>query len=277
MVLRIASQPRATDTVGAMSLTEDAPVRPVRRRAAVSPPGSARRASPWWWLVLASSLVLLLAAAVMGVWWAASSERREVRYRVIGTLSAIELELDDADVEIVGGEAGPIQVVRTEEFAFGRPPRDEHGVQDGVLRISSSCPDAIVGTCRASYRLLVRDNVQVSVRSSTGRVRIAGLNGSARIETGSGPIAVDGFCGFRLTATSGSGDVRGAADCSPDRMELRSASGDVHAIVPTGRYRVDANTDRGSVQVRNLIPSEDASFTVQAISGGGDVLVEGRG
>jgi Putative adhesin len=227
--------------------------------------------------VLGCAVALAGVLAVMGIWWAASSERREVSYRVIGTLSAIELDLDDAGVEIVGGESGPTRVTRTEEFAFGRPPRDSHVVREGVLRIRSTCPDTVVGTCRAAYRILVGHNVQVNVRSSTGRVRVSGLRGSARIETGSAPIVVDGFCGFQLTATSGAGDVRGAADCSPDRMELRSAGGDVQAIVPTGRYRVDANSDRGTVTVRNLVQSEDASFAVQAISGAGDVLVEGRG
>ena len=252
-------------------------MRQVPRRPGVRLPGRARRATPWLWLVLCSAVVLVVAGAVLGAWWIASSERREVSYRVIGTLSTIELDVDEASVEIVGGEAGPIQVVRTEEFAFGRPPRDDHAVENGVLRIRARCPDTVVGTCRASYRVLVSDNVQVSVRSSTGRVRIAGLNGSARVETGSGPIAVDGFCGFQLTATSGAGDVRGAADCSPDRMQLRSAEGDVQAIVPVGRYRVDANSDGGTVDVRNLTQSDDASFAVQAISGAGDVLVEGRG
>jgi hypothetical protein len=258
-----------------MSITEDAPVRQQPRRSPVRLPGRARRASPWWWLVLVSTVLLVGVAAVMGTWWVASSDRREVTYRVIGTLSAIELDLGEASVEVVGGEAGPIRVVRIEEFAFDRPPDDSHAVRDGVLHISSRCPDTVVGTCRAAYRVAVRDNVQVNVRSSSGRVQIAGLNGSARIETGSGAISVDGFCGFQLTATSASGDVRAAADCSPDRMELRSASGDVHAIVPTGRYRVDANSDRGGTDVRNVVVSEDATFAVQAISGSGDVLVEG--
>jgi Putative adhesin len=250
-------------------------VRQQPRRSPVRLPGRARRASPWWWLVVASTAVLLGATAVMGVWWAATSERREVSYRVIGTLSAIELDLDAASLEVVGGEAGPIRVVRTEEFAFDRPPGDSHEVRDGVLHISSRCPETVIGTCRAAYRILVRDNVALNVRTSSGSVRVSGLNGSARIETGSGPITVDGFCGFQLTATSGSGAVRGIADCSPDRMELRSASGDVHATVPAGRYRVDASSDRGSARVDNLLVSEDASFAVQAISGAGDVLVEG--
>ena len=71
--------------------------------------------------------------------------------------------------------------------------------------------------------------------------------------------------------------MRGAADCSPDRVELRSTSGDVHAVVPAGRYRVDAASARGSAEVRNLVVTDDASFAVQAISGTGDVIVDGRG
>ena len=135
----------------------------------------------------------------------------------------------------------------------------------------------MVGTCHAAYRIGVRDNVQVNVVTSSGLVRVTSLNGSARIQTGSGAIAVDGFCGFQLSATSASGDVRGAAACSPDRMELRSSSGDVHAVVPANRYRVDATSSRGSVEVRDVTETDDAPFAVQAISGTGDVLVEGRG
>ena len=47
--------------------------------------------------------------------------------------------------------------------------------------------------------------------------------------------------------------------------------------MPAGRYRVDASSSRGSAEVRNLTEAEDAPFAVQAISGTGDVLVEGRG
>ena len=90
----------------------------------------------------------------------------------------------------------------------------------------------------------MRDNVQVNVQHDE-RAACASARSTARraSQTGSGGIAVDGFCGFQLIATSASGDVRGAAGCSPDRMELRSSSGDVHAIVPAGRYRVDAHSD----------------------------------
>jgi len=259
-----------------MSVTDDAPAAPAAaRRSPVLRPGSVRRASPWWWLVGASVLVLAGVAAVMGAWWAASRETRIATYRVIGTLSAVELDLDAAPVQIAGGAGGAVEVVRTEHFAFGRRPRATRSVEGGVLRIGSRCPETIVGTCRASYRIAIPDNVQVIVRTSSGRVQIAGLNGSARVSTGSGAIAIDGFCGFSLIATSESGDVRGAAGCSPDRVELRSTTGNVRAVVPPDRYRVDAQSDSGTVRVRGLTVAEDASNAVQALSGSGDVTVEG--
>jgi hypothetical protein len=259
-----------------MSITEDAPAPAAERRSPLQLPGRARRASPWWWLVLVASVLLVVALGVMAVWGIASSETQVARYRVLGSVSAIELDVGAADVEIVGG-APVVEVRRTAEFAFGRPPEQTRRLDGDTLQISSRCPDTVVGTCRAAYRIAVRDNVQVNVITTSGRVRVSALNGSARLQTGSGAIAVDGFCGFQLIATSASGDVRGAAACSPDRMELRSTGGDVRAAVPAGRYRVDASSSRGAAEVRNLTETEDAPFAVQAISGTGDVLVEGRG
>jgi Putative adhesin len=260
-----------------MSITEDAPAPPAARRSPLHMPGRARRASPWWWLVLVSFALLLAALAVMAVWWTASRETQVSQYRVLGAVSAIELDVGTADVEIVGGASTAVEVRRTAEFAFGRPPEQTRRLDADVLEIRSRCPDTVIGTCQAAYRIAVRDNVQVTVITTGGRVRISSLNGSARVQTGSGAVAVDGFCGFRLSAISASGDVGAAAACSPDRMELRSTSGDVRAFVPAGRYRVDASSSRGSVEVRNLTETDDAPFAVQAISGTGDVIVEGRG
>jgi hypothetical protein len=260
-----------------MSITGDAPAPPAARRSPLHMPGRARRASPWWWLVLVCSVLLLAAVATMAAWWIASRETQVAQYRVLGAVSAIQLDVGTADVEITGGASSDVEVRRTAEFAFGRPPDQTRRLDGDTLQIRSRCPDTVIGTCHAVYRITVRDNVQVSVITTSGRVRVTSLNGSARIQTGSGAIAVDGFCGFQLSATSASGDVRGAAGCSPDRMELRSTGGDVQAVVPAGRYRVDASSARGSVDVRNLGESDDAPFAVQAISGTGDVTVEGRG
>ena len=218
---------------------------PAARRSPVRLPGSARRASPWWWLVAGSALLLIVVALVMVGWWAATRETRNVRFRVLGTLTAVELDLGDAPVQITGGAGGAVEVRRTEQISFDHPPDITRSVSGGVLRITSNCPDTVLGSCQASFRVAVPDNVLVNVRTSSGRVGISGLNGSARVASGSGADRDHGFCGFTLVATSASGDVSAAADCSPDRWSCGPASGDVHAVVPPGRYRVDANSDSG--------------------------------
>jgi len=89
-----------------------------------------------------------------------------------------------------------------------------------------------------------------------------------------GNISVGGYCGFLLQARADSGDVLASASCSPERLVLRSRSGDVRAVVPAGRYRVDADSDGGSSRVAGLTPVEDAPFQIQALSGAGNVDVE---
>jgi hypothetical protein len=260
-----------------MSITEDASApASAARRTPVRLPGSARRASPWWLLVAVSALLWLIIAAVLAIWWATSRTTQVVTFNVRGTPTTLELDVGSAPVQITGGATGAVEVRRTEEFAFGQRPDVARSVsqQSGLVRITSRCPSTVLATCDASFRIAVPDNVLVTVRSTSGRVGISSLNGSARIATSSGDIALDGFCGFTLVATSASGDVTAAADCSPNRMELRSGSGDVRAVVPGGRYRVDAHNDANTQRVRNLTLADDASFTVQALSSSGDVTVE---
>ena len=85
----------------------------------------------------------------------------------------------------------------------------------------------------------------MTVRTTSGAVRFAGYRGSAQIDTGTGDIAVAAYCGFALRARAQSGDVSAGASCAPERLELRSRTGNVRAVVPPGRYQVDADTDDG--------------------------------
>jgi hypothetical protein len=228
------------------------------------------------WLVAASALLLLAVAVALAVWWATSRTTQTVTYKVRGTPTTVELDVGAAPVQVIGGATDAVEVRRTEEFAFGRRPRVTRAVdtRTGALRITARCPATVLSTCGVSFRIAVPDNVLVSARTTSGRVTITSLNGSARVATSSGDVAISGFCGFTLIATSASGDVSSAADCSPDRMELRSGSGDVHAVVPAGRYRVDAHNDANGQRVRNLTEADDASFAIQALSGSGEVTVE---
>ena len=232
------------------------PGAPAARRSPVRLPGSARRASPWWWLVVASALVLVGRRRGDGhLVGRLERDARSPPTACIGTLSA--------------DRARPRRrrrrdrrrrrrrrrgaAHRASSPSGGRRARPA-SVRGGVLRIASRCPETVIGTLPASsYRIAVPDNVQVNVRTSSGRVRIAGLNGSARVATGSGAIAVDGFCGFHAHRHVG---VRRRARrrrllAGPRRAALRAAATCAPSC-PPGRYRVDANSDGGTARVRGL-------------------------
>ena len=242
-------------------------------KAPPHPHRPAPRSMAWWFLVGACGLLLVAVAVLLAIWWAATRETRTTTYRVLGDLAGIRLDLGDADVEIDGGAAA-VEVRRIDRFAYGAPSEEDRDVDGGTLSIRSRCPDQVLGSCRASYRLTVPDNVPLEIQTGSGSVRVAGVRATVRISTGSGAISTTGFCGFLLRASSDSGDVNAAAKCSPDRIELRSRSGDVRAVVPAGRYQIDAQSDSGVSRIRGLIDTEDAPFQVQALSTSGDVSVE---
>jgi hypothetical protein len=251
-----------------VSITEDAPVQaPPKPRSA--PP----RTAAWWWLVAACVLVLVAVAATLAIWWAATLETRTTPYRVLGDLAGIQLDLGDADVEIDGG-ASAVEVRRVDRFAYGAPSEERRSIDGGTLTIVSRCPEQVLGSCRVAYRLTVPDNVPIEIETTGGSVRVSGVRASVRITTGAGAITVDGFCGFLLRASSDSGDVRAASECSADRLELRSRSGDVRVVAPSGRYQIDAQSDSGTTRIRGLTNVDDAPFQIQALSTSGNVSVE---
>ncbi len=236
-----------------------------------------RRPSTWGWLVAGSASAIAIAAIVLGVWWLASGERVVTSYSVRGALNGVTLDVQGASADIVGGGDGRgVEVRRTDFSTFGRRPAATRDVVRGVLRLRSRCPDSVLASCKARYRITVPDNLPITVRTSTGDVRFAAFRGPAQIDTGSGDIRVGGYCGFALLARARAGDVRATASCAPDRLELRSGSGNVSAVVPPGRYQIDADTGAGRRRVRGVTEVSDAPFQIQAISSTGDVAVESR-
>jgi hypothetical protein len=252
-----------------VSITEDA----ATFSPPPEPPAEAPTTAAWWRLVAASAFVLVVVGGTLLTLWLATRETRTTTYRVLGELTGLRLDVGDADVEIDGG-ATAVEVRREDRFAFGKPTLERHRLDGGTLNIVSRCPDQVLGSCRTVFRITIPDNVPVRIDTAGGSVRLAGVRASVRVTTGSGAIAATGFCGFSMHARSDSGDVSAIAECSADLLELRSREGDVRAVVPPGRYQVDAQTETGSLNVRGVVPVDDAPFMIQALSTEGDVTVE---
>jgi hypothetical protein len=235
----------------------------------------ARRFSAWGRLVAACVFVLVAAAASMAGLWAATSGSTKTSFIAAAEVLRVELDIGKGDVDLLGGGLDEVSVERTDRFAYDQSPDEARTLEDGVLRITSSCADLIVGSCSADYRVRVSDNVPVIVRAPHGDIRLAAYRGSAQLETTHGSISVTSFCGFVLQATTKTGDIDVVTGCSADRLELRSDTGDVRASVPEGRYRVDASTSNGSTTVRGLTEADDAPWSIQALSNTGNVTVVG--
>lgn len=240
-------------------------------------PATAARISRWGIVVMASVLIVGGAVAALAIASIASSHERVVSFAVRGSLSGVALDVDDADVMITGGgQRALLGVQRTDRFAFGHDADVQRTVAGGELRLRSRCPNALPRACSVGYRLVVPDNVPVTVRTTGGTVRFRGYRGSARVTTRSGDIDVAGFCGFSLEARAESGDIAAGAACAPQQLTLRSNEGSVRAAVPAGRYQVEAESASGSESVRGLDAVADAPFSIQALSSSGNVAVEGR-
>ena len=234
------------------------------------------KVSPWGRLVIVSALLVAGSAAVLVGWDLASHHERLVSYPVGGAVSRVVLDVDDADVAVVGGgRATQVEVSRREDYSFGRPAETRKTVESGVFTVTSRCPEALPDACSVRYRIVVPDNVPVDIQTGAGDVRFQRYQGSAKVSTSAGDIDVEGFCGFSLQATAVSGSIDATAACPLQELALRSRTGSVHAVVPPGRYVIDAQSASGRQTLRGIGSTEDAPFTIQALSSSGDVLVEG--
>lgn len=229
----------------------------------------------WDTAIAVSALVLIVVALALAVGWFATHTTRTTTSTINATVTRIELQLPSGSVDIVGGTGSAVQVRRIDKFAFGHAAHERRSLSGGVLRLSSSCPRIIVGSCSSSYRITVPEGVAISVSTTGGDVHFADFRGSAAIQTGSGNVAVDTFCGFGLSATSRSGDLRVTAACAPEKLNLRSDSGNAIALVPPGRYRIQASSSSGRRHIAGVVPTAQATFSIGVQSRSGDVAVEG--
>jgi hypothetical protein len=227
---------------------------------------------------LVAACGVLVGAVALGllIWSVASSQQREVSYSVRGALGGVSLDLGDADVEVTGGgRATSLLVSHVDEYGFGHAPSAQRSIDGGMFRVRSRCPVTVLHGCSVRYRVVVPDNVPLTVQTDDGSVRFRGYRGSARVTTGGGDIDVTGFCGFSLQARAdGGGDIDATTACPPPQLSLRTTTGAVHARVPAGRYRVDASTSGRQARVRGVTVDAGAPFAIQALSSSGAVSVE---
>jgi hypothetical protein len=235
------------------------------------------RLSPWGRVVAISALLVVGGAVALAIGALASTREYRRSYPVLGAVESLRFDLADGDIVVVGGgQRDSVQVDRTERYAFGHGPQTTRRAAGAAFAVRSRCPTSLLGPCAVAYRVVVPDNVGLDIHTTTGSVSLRGYRGSARVVTGAGGIDISGYCGNALDARAGAGAINFQAACAPPRMSLRTGSGPITAIMPTGRYDLDAESSSGHASVRGVTARSDAPYAVQVLSGSGDVSVEGR-
>jgi hypothetical protein len=233
--------------------------------------------SPWGRIVVISALLVVGGAVALAVAAVASTQEVRPTFTVEGTVDTLTFDVADADVTVIGGgRRDNVEVQRSERYAFGHRPRVDKHPSAGAFSLRSRCPVSLPGPCRVSYRVVVPDNVALDIRTTRGNVALRGYRGSAQVTTTAGRVDISGYCGNSLDARASAGAISVQAECAPPRMSLRTTSGDIRAVMPAGRYDLDAETSAGERSVRGVIARADAPYAVQLLSNSGDLSVEGR-
>ena len=233
--------------------------------------------SPWGRVVAISALLVVGGAIALFVASLASTKATQPSFEVVGTVEALSFDIADSDVVIVGGgRRDAVEIQRTQRFAFGHEPRIEKHPEGSSFGLRARCPVSLLGPCSVSFRVVVPDNVALDIRTTDGNVSLRGYRGSARVSTSDGRVDIVGYCGNSLDARAGRGTIAVQAACAPPRMSLRTGSGAIRAIMPPGRYDLDAESTSGDEAVRGITARRDAPYAVQVLSASGDVSVEGR-
>ncbi|GAA1616118.1 hypothetical protein GCM10009789_82690 [Kribbella sancticallisti] len=239
---------------------------------------------------IAISVALILG----GVYWALTGLTEDTKtsqdtYQVVGTTLAIDTR--SADLEVRSGDVREITVDRkVKRNLFGSDPSEKY--QDGELQIRDSGCGFLSFSCDTDYVITVPKDLNVTIDSGSGDLKVAGLTG-ATLKSSSGSIEANQMSGqlsmesssgsldaSDLTATSvkgksSSGSVDLVFTAAPSSVDVESSSGDVTVLLPSGdeSYKLDTDTSSGDESANVKIDSA-ATRTIKAETSSGDVTVE---
>jgi hypothetical protein len=208
-----------------------------------------------------------------------------------GPVQRIELNLGSGDAVVRATSGAGVSVHRHLVWSFARPKIHET-LTGQTLTITTNCSGIQFGSgCGVDYTIGVPPGVTLVAKSSTGDVKVSGVQGPVDVRTSTGDVDLTGTSGD-LTVHTSSGDVTGTGLTSPhinarvstadvaltftkapDLVDARSSTGDVRVTVPDGdAYKVDISTSTGDRTVR-VSESAGSTRSITVHTSTGDVTV----
>ena len=212
---------------------------------------------------IAISVALILG----GVYWALTgltegTKTSQDSYQVQG--DALRIESGSAEVEVRAGDESDVKIERQfERNVFGSDPKEKY--DDGKLELKDTGCGFLSLGCKTNYVLTVPRNLKVTLKSSSGDIKVSGLDG-ADLKSSSGSIEVHDI-GGSLRLESSSGDLE-AQDLRATTVSTESSSGSVDLDFAVPPQLVEAKASSGHVAIR--IPSDDMPYKVDTDTSSGD-------
>ncbi|MFB6719490.1 DUF4097 domain-containing protein [Kribbella sp. NPDC056345] len=175
------------------------------------------------------------------------------------------VEGNSTSVEIRPGDGDELKVDRQfERNALGSDPTDTF--KDGKLQLKETNCGFLSFGCKTAYVLTVPRDVKLTVKSTSGPIKVSGMTADTELKTSSGDIEVHDVAGtLRMESSSGGIDADGL---SASTVTTKSSSGSAEVVFATAPLSVDAKSSSGDVTVR--IPSGPETYHLETDTSSGD-------
>jgi hypothetical protein len=165
--------------------------------------------------------------------------------------TAVEVSTDSAPVS-VRGVSGPVAVT----------------THSGAVTVEQVTAKVSVDT-RSGPVALGTLRGEIVARTVSSPIELRDVHGRADLSSQSGSITGNSQALEVLRASTAGGWVTASFDEPPQRVEVRSGSGEVDLSVPAGRYRLDLHAASGRVHVEGVVDDPAATRTITVTTGGG--------
>ncbi len=221
-----------------------------------------------------NSMLLAAAAAAMLFGSSAQAEEWSKHWSVNGK-PELRVWTGDASVQIEAGSDNEISaVVRTRGISIGGSGIKITEHQDGnrvELEVREPSRHFNFGNRSVEIRVQVPKELMADIHTGDGSIKLRGLHGSMRVDTGDGSIDGEELDGG-LDAHSGDGSlhIRGRFD----DLRIRTSDGSVDIQAATGSHlRSDWRVETGDGSVQLGVP-RDLAADVQLQTGDGSIHVD---
>jgi hypothetical protein len=259
-------------------------------------PGTSRTITTLWRIGGALVVVPMLVYGVYQVVIALAHEEQTLR-RSFDAAGITTLEVHNqagGSVQVVGADIDTIRVRARVSHGLRRTDHSERVEGDRVV-LASSCPLYGTDFCSVSYTVEVPSDIDLLLRTDSGRVGATDIDGTVDIgnDTGSielvqvtgdinvhtdtGRIDASGLTGAQADASTDTGRIHLDFDVAPQAVQASTDTGSVEVVLPddTATYRVETGTDTGG-EVVSVRTDPSSTRSIVARTDTGDITIRYR-